>query len=57
MAASPTLIQQTQLEESLTSSTKQSNDTATEPAGAVAVPMRIEVVIVPVADIERAKSS
>ena len=38
------------------SSTQLSNDTATEPAGAVAVPMRLEVVVVPVADVDRAKS-
>jgi hypothetical protein len=39
------------------SGTKLSKDTATEPARAVAVPMRLEVVVVPVADLERAKSS
>ena len=33
-----------------------SNDTATDPAGAGAVPMRPEVVVVPVAHVERAKS-
>ena len=38
------------------SDTQLSNDTATERAGPVAVPMRLEVVVVPVADVERAKS-
>jgi catechol 2,3-dioxygenase-like lactoylglutathione lyase family enzyme len=38
------------------SSTQPSNDTATEPSGAVGVPMRLEVVVVPVADTDRAKS-
>jgi hypothetical protein len=39
------------------SGTQLSNDTATEPAGAVALPTRLEVVVVPVADVERAKAS
>ena len=34
------------------SGTQPSNDTATEPAGAVALPTRLEVVVVPVADVE-----
>jgi len=38
------------------SGTQLSNDTATEPARAVALPTRLEVVVVPVADVERAKS-
>src|SRR5215212_5450244 len=38
------------------STTQLSNDTVTGAAGAVAVPMRLEVVVVPVADVERAKS-
>jgi len=38
------------------SSTQLSNDVATEASRAVAVPMRLEVVVVPVADVERAKS-
>jgi len=37
------------------SSTQLSSDVATEPSGAVAVPMRLEVVVVPVADVDRAK--
>jgi catechol 2,3-dioxygenase-like lactoylglutathione lyase family enzyme len=38
------------------SSTQASNDTATEASGATAVPLRLEVVVIPVADVDRAKS-
>jgi catechol 2,3-dioxygenase-like lactoylglutathione lyase family enzyme len=38
------------------SSTQLSSDAATEASAAAAVPMRLEVVIVPVADVDRAKS-
>src|SRR5215210_3733236 len=38
------------------SSTQPSSEAATQASGAVAVPMRLEVVVVPVADVDRAKS-
>ena len=38
------------------SSTQLSNDTATEASGAAAVPLRPEVVVMPVADVDRANS-
>jgi catechol 2,3-dioxygenase-like lactoylglutathione lyase family enzyme len=38
------------------SSTQSSSDTATEPSGAAAVPMRFEVTVLPVADVDRAKA-
>jgi catechol 2,3-dioxygenase-like lactoylglutathione lyase family enzyme len=38
------------------SSTQVGNDTATEASAAAAVPLRIEVVVIPVADVDRAKS-
>ena len=38
------------------STTQLSSDTTTNGSGAVAVPMRLEVVVVPVADTDRAKS-
>src|ERR671917_2206078 len=37
------------------SSTQLSNDTATEASGATAIPMRLEVVVLPVSDADRAK--
>jgi catechol 2,3-dioxygenase-like lactoylglutathione lyase family enzyme len=42
--------------EVLMSSTQASNDTAKEASGAATVPLRLEVVIIPVADVDRAKS-
>jgi catechol 2,3-dioxygenase-like lactoylglutathione lyase family enzyme len=38
------------------SSTQLSNDTATEPAGVVTIPMTFEVTTLPVADVDRAKA-
>ena len=38
------------------SSTELSSDTATQASGATAVAMRLEVVVVPVADVDRAKA-
>jgi len=38
------------------SSTQFSSDAATQVSGAQAVPMRLEVIVVPVADVDRAKS-
>lgn len=38
------------------SSTQVSSDTATEASGAAPVPLRLEVVILPIADVDRAKS-
>jgi catechol 2,3-dioxygenase-like lactoylglutathione lyase family enzyme len=38
------------------SSTQVSSDIAQEPSGAAAVPMRIEVLVVPVSDVDRAKA-
>ena len=38
------------------SNTQLSNDTATKASGAAAVPLRPEVVVMPVADVDRANS-
>jgi catechol 2,3-dioxygenase-like lactoylglutathione lyase family enzyme len=49
-------IQATQFTEVNVSSTKLSSDVASEGTGASAVPMRFEVAVLPVADVDRAKA-